>query len=463
LQDCLDVLVDMREDTRGSSETAKDARQQSKVMPLDLEVERQRTAVFDQELQAVGAHEEPHLENGHQLVSVPNGAAAPLGTGQTANGAGPVGNGLVEHHVIVDASGDERDSFIALASQGSLTSLMSSSTHLYADIPASPVLHQRLPDLQPHADIPTPRAQLQPLRGLEPISFREADFHDRKTDALADLSGELQSDGQICRELVGDIDDPGRSQHHQAAAVLFEIEVDKSRGGAIGLDVDHHVDHSIKIRQIKPGLISDWNFEHPDLKVAVGDYITEINGVSGDVRKLLVVVGQASKLKMTIQRVGKEKEPGSLVAPMLAPQSQSRELPVPEAPASAPNELGPGVEVRVVGLKARPEFNGLCGTIKRWDESTGRWDVRMEDGSGKMLKSVNLVIVSATAGEAADHNMAANLKIETAPAELTEAKSEPQEGGDEKRSNASSRSGVAEKATSVMTKCRRFWGGLAFR
>jgi len=307
LQDCLDVLVDMREDTRGSSETAKDARQQSKVMPLDLEVERQRTAVFDQELQAVGAHEEPHLENGHQLVSVPNGAAAPLGTGQTANGAGPVGNGLVEHHVIVDASGDERDSFIALASQGSLTSLMSSSTHLYADIPASPVLHQRLPDLQPHADIPTPRAQLQPLRGLEPISFREADFHDRKTDALADLSGELQSDGQICRELVGDIDDPGRSQHHQAAAVLFEIEVDKSRGGAIGLDVDHHVDHSIKITQIKPGLISDWNFEHPDLKVAVGDYITEINGVSGNLHALVVAVSQSSKLKMTIQRGEMEK------------------------------------------------------------------------------------------------------------------------------------------------------------
>ncbi len=37
------------------------------------------------------------------------------------------------------------------------------------------------------------------------------------------------------------------------------------------------------------------------------------------------------------------------------------------------------------GLKARPELNGLQGTIVEWEDGQSRWKVRMADGTGKML------------------------------------------------------------------------------
>jgi hypothetical protein len=54
-------------------------------------------------------------------------------------------------------------------------------------------------------------------------------------------------------------------------------------------------------------------------------------------------------------------------------------------------ELSIGQTVRIMGIKARPELNGKEGTLVEWDASEERWKVRLEDGTGKMLKSSNLV------------------------------------------------------------------------
>ena len=35
-----------------------------------------------------------------------------------------------------------------------------------------------------------------------------------------------------------------------------------------------------------------------------------------------------------------------------------------------------GLRVRVCGLQARPDLNGLLGTVVEWDEAEARWKVR---------------------------------------------------------------------------------------
>merc|ERR1719482_268387 len=79
-----------------------------------------------------------------------------------------------------------------------------------------------------------------------------------------------------------------------------------------------------------------------------------------------------------------------------------------EQPAEPAPEAGPGTatvadssfqvgdQVRVVGLQAKPELNGLEGKIVQWDANESRWRVRLQDGTGKMLKSLNLQVVAAT-------------------------------------------------------------------
>ena len=38
-----------------------------------------------------------------------------------------------------------------------------------------------------------------------------------------------------------------------------------------------------------------------------------------------------------------------------------------------------GARVRVDGLKARPELNGMLGTVESHNEATGRWNVMVDD------------------------------------------------------------------------------------
>lgn len=69
--------------------------------------------------------------------------------------------------------------------------------------------------------------------------------------------------------------------------------------------------------------------------------------------------------------------------------------PVSEAPESVPDmaSLVPASRVRIAGLKAQSHLNGQFGTLVEWDDADGRWRVRMNDGSGKMLRPANLDLV----------------------------------------------------------------------
>ena len=67
--------------------------------------------------------------------------------------------------------------------------------------------------------------------------------------------------------------------------------------------------------------------------------------------------------------------------------------PPPPPPPPPPSHVAVGSRVQVDGLVAKPQFNGLHGTVVSWDGAKGRAGVRLdsgEGGAGLMLKPGNL-------------------------------------------------------------------------
>jgi hypothetical protein len=54
------------------------------------------------------------------------------------------------------------------------------------------------------------------------------------------------------------------------------------------------------------------------------------------------------------------------------------------------NKFKVGGAVRIVGLVSQPELNGQEGTIIEFDEEKHCWKVRLSDGAGKIVKAMNL-------------------------------------------------------------------------
>ena len=53
---------------------------------------------------------------------------------------------------------------------------------------------------------------------------------------------------------------------------------------------------------MKEGAISEWNQEHPEAALEVGDLLMELNGVSGDAKELVKVICKANQLEMLVQK-----------------------------------------------------------------------------------------------------------------------------------------------------------------
>ena len=57
-----------------------------------------------------------------------------------------------------------------------------------------------------------------------------------------------------------------------------------------------------------------------------------------------------------------------------------------------------GARVRIDGLKAKPEFNGVLATVRSYNEEKGRFDVQPDDTADFLaLKPDNLAVVEAFA------------------------------------------------------------------
>jgi predicted RNA binding protein YcfA (HicA-like mRNA interferase family) len=60
-----------------------------------------------------------------------------------------------------------------------------------------------------------------------------------------------------------------------------------------------------------------------------------------------------------------------------------------------------GRRVRLIGLKARPALNGVCGTIERFVDEKGRFQVNV-DGEKLLLKRGNLSVIDEATGQQTD-------------------------------------------------------------
>lgn len=67
----------------------------------------------------------------------------------------------------------------------------------------------------------------------------------------------------------------------------FTITLDRTDGSKLGIDVDHRDGTNLYIDSVSGGLVSEWNKQHPDREVKPGGLILEVNGVCGEVLKMV--------------------------------------------------------------------------------------------------------------------------------------------------------------------------------
>mmetsp|Transcript_25379 Transcript_25379/g.67423 ORF Transcript_25379/g.67423 Transcript_25379/m.67423 type:complete len:450 (-) Transcript_25379:373-1722(-) len=82
----------------------------------------------------------------------------------------------------------------------------------------------------------------------------------------------------------------------------YRVHVNKVAGSRLGIDLESRSGEPWWIKTMSDGLISQWNCEHPEQKVNLGDSIVEVNGVSGDLAKVRDACTKCGPLSMVLQR-----------------------------------------------------------------------------------------------------------------------------------------------------------------
>jgi len=69
---------------------------------------------------------------------------------------------------------------------------------------------------------------------------------------------------------------------------IYEVMLDKSTGGKLGLDVDYMAERRVlPVMCITGGLAEQWNQNNPDKQISKGDSLISVNGIKGDVAVML--------------------------------------------------------------------------------------------------------------------------------------------------------------------------------
>jgi len=82
----------------------------------------------------------------------------------------------------------------------------------------------------------------------------------------------------------------------------YVVVVDKRECARLGMDLESRTGESWRVKAIGSGLIAQWNQEHPEARVAPGDTILEVNGVSGDLAKVRGACAQSGALRLVLRR-----------------------------------------------------------------------------------------------------------------------------------------------------------------
>lgn len=85
---------------------------------------------------------------------------------------------------------------------------------------------------------------------------------------------------------------------------LFTVEVQKTATlKKVGLEADHSDSQTLKITLVKDGLIKAYNDSAEESKqIKAGDSIIEVNGVTGDCKKMLETIGREKSLRFVVKR-----------------------------------------------------------------------------------------------------------------------------------------------------------------
>mmetsp|Transcript_65324 Transcript_65324/g.103499 ORF Transcript_65324/g.103499 Transcript_65324/m.103499 type:complete len:244 (+) Transcript_65324:34-765(+) len=83
----------------------------------------------------------------------------------------------------------------------------------------------------------------------------------------------------------------------------FRVFLNKTLSNSrVSIDIDYGDGKTLRVRRLRPGLVTEWNEANPALQVEVGDIILEINGTADDSRKLLFELLHAPALDMHVKK-----------------------------------------------------------------------------------------------------------------------------------------------------------------
>ncbi|CAE7211571.1 unnamed protein product [Symbiodinium natans] len=88
----------------------------------------------------------------------------------------------------------------------------------------------------------------------------------------------------------------------QASPGEYFIQLNKSTGARLGIDVDHKDGETLLIEVINDGLVMDWNTAGNKDRVQVGDRIVEVNGINKDVLQLVDECKKNQVLTLKLRR-----------------------------------------------------------------------------------------------------------------------------------------------------------------
>jgi len=120
--------------------------------------------------------------------------------------------------------------------------------------------------------------------------IRELPIHDagpEPTEDSGDVEKELAADPpELCPDKTWEV----------------ELENAADNKNKMGLKVFYGDERILKVVEIQAGLLSEWNSKNPDRAVREGDYITEINGLSGDNVRMLESIPENDRIKIVFNR-----------------------------------------------------------------------------------------------------------------------------------------------------------------
>mmetsp|Transcript_35878 Transcript_35878/g.102487 ORF Transcript_35878/g.102487 Transcript_35878/m.102487 type:complete len:247 (+) Transcript_35878:82-822(+) len=82
----------------------------------------------------------------------------------------------------------------------------------------------------------------------------------------------------------------------------FSVVLERGHHEAIGLDVDRIDRASAVVVAVRAGAVSAWNERNPGAEIRPGDRIVEVNGVQGDIQRIISKLQVVSRCRLVLQR-----------------------------------------------------------------------------------------------------------------------------------------------------------------